>query len=55
METDRYGRGSVMVWDGISYEGRTDLYLINGGTLTPLWYQDEILDPIVKSFAWANR
>ena len=42
-----------MVWGGISYEGRTDLCVINGGTLTALWYRDEILDPIVRPFAGA--
>ena len=42
-----------MVWDGISYEGRTDLYVINRGALTALRYQDEILDPIVRPFTRA--
>ena len=53
VETDRYGGGSMMVWDGISYEGRRDLYMINGGTLTAFRYRDEILDPIVRPFAGA--
>ena len=48
VETDKYGGGSVMVWDGISYEGPTDLYMINWGTLTALRHRDEILDPIVR-------
>lgn len=43
----------MMVWGGISDEGRTDLYVINGGTLTALRYRDEILDPIWRSFAGA--
>ena len=51
VETDRYGAGSVMVWGGFSYEGRTDLYVINGCTLTALRYWDEILNPIVRTFA----
>ena len=42
-----------MVWGGISYEGRTDLYVKNGGTLTALRYRDEILDPIVRPCAGA--
>ena len=42
-----------MVWDGISYEGRMDLYMIKRFTLTVLQYQDEILDPIVRPFAGA--
>ena len=36
---------------GISYEGRTDLYVINGGKLTALRHQDKILEPIVRPFA----
>ena len=51
VETDRYGGGSVMVWGGASYEGRTDLCVINLGTLTALRYRDELLDPIVRPFA----
>ena len=35
--------GAVIVWGGISYEGRTDLYVINGGTLTALRYRNKIL------------
>ena len=42
-----------MVWDGISYEGRTDLYLLNGGTLMTLQNRDEIPDPVVRTFAGA--
>ena len=53
VETDRYGGGSMMVWGGISYECRTDLTVINGGTLTALRNRDEILDPIVRPFAGA--
>ena len=40
-----------MVWGGMFYEDRTDLYLINRGTLTALRYRDEILEPIVRPFA----
>ncbi len=28
-----FGGGSVMVWGGISMEGRTDLYRLENGTL----------------------
>ena len=37
METDRY-------------EGRSEVYVINGGTLNSLRYRDEILDPIAGPF-----
>ena len=49
-QTDMEGVGDGM---GISYEGRTDLYVINGGTLTPLRYRDDTQDPIVRPFAGA--
>lgn len=29
-QRDRYGGGNVMVWDGISHQGKTDLVTING-------------------------
>lgn len=28
MECDQFGGGSVLVWGGISYDGRTDLHII---------------------------
>lgn len=45
VEHDRYGGGSLMVWGGISWTGRTDLVRING-TLTAERYVNEILEPI---------
>jgi len=42
-EHDRYGGGSIMVWGGISLRGRTELHVINNGTLTAENYRDEIL------------
>ena len=33
-EHDRYDTGSVMVWEGISVNGKTDVYVIENGTLT---------------------
>ena len=53
VEHDRFGGQSVMVWAGISVDGRTDLYVIRNGALTGLRYRDEILDPIVRPFAGA--
>ncbi|MCJ8746514.1 hypothetical protein PDJAM_G00142610 [Pangasius djambal] len=50
---DRFGGGSVMVWGGISMEGRTDLYRLDNGTLTAIRYRDEILGPILRPYAGA--
>ncbi|KAK3519321.1 hypothetical protein QTP70_024525, partial [Hemibagrus guttatus] len=44
---------SVMVWGGISMEGRTDLYRLDNGTLTAIRYRHEILGPIVRTYAGA--
>jgi hypothetical protein len=33
-ETENFGGGSIMVWEGISYEGRTELAPVNNGRLT---------------------
>ena len=46
-EHDRWGGSSVMVWGGISFDGVTDLYVIQNGTLTGVRYRDEILDVYV--------
>ena len=50
VQHDRFSGGSVMVWGGISLEGRTDLYVLNRGKLTVARYRDEILRPIVRPF-----
>ena len=52
-EHDRYGKGSVMVWAGISLNGKTGLYVIENGTLTALRYCNEILDLFVRPYAGA--
>ena len=52
-EHDRFGGGSVMVWAGISAQGKTDLHVIDNGTLTALRYVNEILDVYVRPYAGA--
>ncbi|GFW85393.1 transposable element Tcb2 transposase [Trichonephila clavipes] len=46
-ESVRFGGGVVLVYGGISIDGRTDLYIIRDGPLTACQYRDEILRPIV--------
>ena len=53
-EHDRYGGGLVMVWAGISLRGRTDLYIIENGSLIGVRYRDEILHDIVRPYAGAT-
>ena len=48
-ETDRFGGGGVMVWDGISHVGKTNLKIVVGN-LNGIRYRDEILAPIVLPF-----
>ncbi|KAI4875944.1 hypothetical protein NFI96_034528 [Prochilodus magdalenae] len=52
IQHDWFG-GSVMVWGGISLEGRTDLYRLDNGTLTAMRYQDEIRGALVRPYAGA--
>ncbi|GFW72968.1 transposable element Tcb2 transposase [Trichonephila clavipes] len=52
-ESVRFGGGGVLVYGGISIEGRTDLYIIRDGPLTTRRYRDEILRPIVVPYAAA--
>ncbi|GFX13733.1 transposable element Tcb2 transposase [Trichonephila clavipes] len=49
----RFGGGGVLVYGGISIDGRTDLYIIRDGPLTARRYRDEILRPIVVPYAAA--
>ncbi|GFS57181.1 transposable element Tcb2 transposase [Trichonephila clavipes] len=46
-ESVGFGGGGVLVYGGISIDGRTDLYIIQGGPLTARRYRDEIFRPIV--------
>ena len=50
---DRFDGGSLMVWGGISMEGRTDLYWLENGSLTAIRQRDEILEPTVRPYAGA--
>ncbi|GFY23730.1 transposable element Tcb1 transposase [Trichonephila clavipes] len=52
-ESVRFGGGVVLVYGGISIDGRTDLYIIRDGPLTARRYRDEILRPIVVPYAAA--
>ncbi|GFW30130.1 transposable element Tcb2 transposase [Trichonephila clavipes] len=52
-ESVRFCGGGVLVYGGISIDGRTDLYIIRDGPLTACRYRDEILRPIVVPYAAA--
>ncbi|GFT62701.1 transposable element Tcb2 transposase [Trichonephila clavipes] len=52
-ESVRFGGGGVLVYGGISIDGRTDLYIIGDRPLTARRYRDEILRPIVVPYAAA--
>ncbi|GFW28834.1 transposable element Tcb2 transposase [Trichonephila clavipes] len=54
-ESVRFGGGGVLVYGGISIDGRTDLYIIRDGPLTAHRYRDEIFRPIVVPYAAAIR
>ncbi|GFU03132.1 transposable element Tcb2 transposase [Trichonephila clavipes] len=52
-ESVRFGGGGVLVYGGISIDGRTDLYISRNGPLTARRYRDEVLRPIVVPYAAA--
>ncbi|GFT34458.1 transposable element Tcb2 transposase [Trichonephila clavipes] len=52
-ESVRFGGGGVLVYGGISIDGRTDIYIMRDGPLTARRYRDEILRPIVVPYATA--
>lgn len=45
--TESFGGGSIMVWGGISYHGRTELVAVNHGRMTGDRYIRDILEPHV--------
>ncbi|GFU51760.1 transposable element Tcb1 transposase [Trichonephila clavipes] len=52
-ESVKFGSAEVLVYGGISIDGRTYLYIIRDGPLTARRYRDDILRPIVVSYAAA--
>ncbi|GFX67945.1 transposable element Tcb2 transposase [Trichonephila clavipes] len=52
-ESVRFGGGGVLVYGGISIDGRTDLYIIRDRALTARRYRDEILRPIIVPYTSA--
>ncbi|GFU41853.1 transposable element Tcb2 transposase [Trichonephila clavipes] len=54
-ESVRFDGGGVLVYGGISIDGRIDLYIIRDGPLTARRYRDEILRPILIFYAAAIR
>ncbi|GFV12857.1 transposable element Tcb2 transposase [Trichonephila clavipes] len=52
-ESVRFGGGGMLVYSGISIDGRTDFYIIRDGRLTASRYRDEIFRPIVVPYAAA--
>ncbi|GFU01844.1 transposable element Tcb2 transposase [Trichonephila clavipes] len=52
-ESVRFGGGGVLVYGGISNDGRKDLYIIRDGPLTARRYRDEILRPIEVPYTTA--
>ncbi|GFV61674.1 transposable element Tcb2 transposase [Trichonephila clavipes] len=52
-ESVRFCGGGVLVYGGISIDGRTDLYIIRDGPLTARRYRDEVPRPIVVPYAAA--
>ncbi|GFW24078.1 transposable element Tcb2 transposase [Trichonephila clavipes] len=52
-EKDRYPTCSIMVWAGITINGRTRLHVVANGTMTGQRYIDEVLLPLVRLFRGA--
>jgi hypothetical protein len=44
-ESDQFGQGSVMMWSGISIDGRTDLVV--RGNLTAAGYIEHVLQHVL--------
>lgn len=47
---ESYGGGSIMVWGGICLGARTELHIVENGSLTAARYVTDILEPIVMPF-----
>ncbi|GFT74713.1 transposable element Tcb2 transposase [Trichonephila clavipes] len=50
IERDRYGGHGVLVWGGIMFGSRTDLHILDAGSVNETRYCNEILLPYVRLF-----
>lgn len=50
-ETDRFGGPSVMVWGGIGLMGKTELEILNEGTVTAASYVERVVRPHIIPYA----
>ncbi|GBM21275.1 hypothetical protein AVEN_149863-1 [Araneus ventricosus] len=50
IERDHYRGGGLLVWGGMATNGRSDLYVFAGCSVTAVRYRDEILHPLVRPF-----
>ncbi|GFT97463.1 transposable element Tcb2 transposase [Trichonephila clavipes] len=53
IERDRYGGRGVLVWRGIMFGSRTELYIFDAGSVNGTRYCNEILLPYVRLFRGA--
>ena len=53
VQHDRYGGGSLMVWVGIIMASRTDLLVLQQGSMTAQRYRDKVLDLHVRPYVSA--
>ena len=54
LEHDRYGGGSLMVWAGIWFNGRTEIVIIHG-TMTAVRYLNEVVTPHILPIVTENN
>jgi hypothetical protein len=50
-QIDNVGGGSVTVWGGINWTGRTELVAVVGGSMTGQRYRDDIVIPYIAEYA----
>lgn len=46
-----FGAGSICIWGGICFNGRTDLVVLRNSTMTAQRYLDIVIEPIIVPFA----
>lgn len=48
---DRFWGPSLMIWDGMSSLGRTELVILNGGTITAASYVEHVIRPHLMPYS----
>lgn len=52
--TKSFGGGSIMVWGGISFDGRTEFVTVNNGRINADMYITSVVEPRIRNTLFSH-